>query len=113
MDGLTRRRRSLGGVSIKNPVSGSEYPYPNLAELREALRSDDVDRVESAYEILFSNDIQPRDVQSRDPPVQSLVDAGVLPPDEGSDDGLTVAERDRRKVELLERIAEAVEGSNA
>lgn len=83
--------------------------YDNLANLRAALTSDNVDRRTDAYEAVLSNDIQPKDVLGESPPEQALRDAGVLPP---SDEAASRADREQQIIKLLEQIVENTGGGS-
>lgn len=83
--------------------------YPDLATLRSALTSDDPERRSEAYgEVYESTDFSPTEVLNNDDVEGALIDAGVLETPENRPDRL---EQHGEIVALLERIAEAVEGS--
>lgn len=93
----------------RSQLSAEEPPFASLAELREALRSDDDDRLQTAYEAVYDADLRPSEVQSSDPPVPNLVAGGVIP--EGDPDGPPIGHRWDRIEELLEEIASNTGGS--
>lgn len=84
--------------------------YDNLASLRAALTSDNVDRRTEAYEAVLSENIRPNDVLDDEPPVEDLQEAEIIP---GPDEGDSRADREDRIIELLEEIAANTGGDSA
>lgn len=87
----------------------AETTYESLADLRAALRSDDRGRMLDAADAIRDADLAVDAVTSQDPPVEPLVDAGIIP-DDGR--GQTAAEQRQRQVDLLEDILAALEGDS-
>lgn len=87
----------------------TETQYADLADLRGALRSDNEDVLQSAYEAVYDAGTKPSVVLGSDPPRTLLEDAGVIP--EAGTAGPPVAQRIDRVIELLESIEANTGGS--
>lgn len=81
--------------------------YPDLATLRSALTSDDPERRSEAYGAVYEDtDLSPSQVLNDDETVDALRQSGLL---ETPEDVLTAQEYREQALQLLERIATAVE----
>lgn len=84
--------------------------YDSLPALRRALSSDDPDRRAKAYGDVASVGIDPVDALSDEPPEQELVDAGLIPASEESQQMHTQEYR-QQVLALLEQIEANTGGS--
>lgn len=86
--------------------------YRSVAELRQALSSDDADRRADAYGAVYGvdDDIEPRDVLGENPPKDILVEAGVV---ESEEEGWSRRETLEDIVDRLDELIEAVEGGGS
>lgn len=83
--------------------------YPDLATLRSALTAEDSERRAEAYGVVYEKtDFTPTDVLNNDGLVEDLRAVGVI---ETPEDRPSALQHREEVVELLERIAVAVEGS--
>lgn len=86
--------------------------YTSLAELREALVSDDASVRSDAYGAVLEHDVEPTDILGSDvdeAAVSDLRAAGVLP--EESQSGMSTPEYREKVVAQLEKIAANTGGS--
>lgn len=77
--------------------------YPSLSDLRSDLTADDPDERASAYSAVLEADLVVSDVLGQEPPSEELVEAGVIPENDTSNQPSTVEQR-RRNEELLTEI---------